>query len=191
MKGKTDKLMGASKTGPRSKPDSISNPAPHLAVDVIHHVPSWVSEVEDEFLARAADAAFSAGADAPPRSELSLLLTADEEIRALNKSWRGKDEATNVLSFSLDAPFSGEAPHPLGDVVLAYETVAREAATRGIPVRQHAAHLVVHGVLHLLGYTHGTDSQARDMEALEVRVLEALGMPDPYGLELTTTGEGQ
>jgi probable rRNA maturation factor len=191
MKGKTDKLMGASKTGPRSKPDSISNPAPHLAVDVIHHVPSWVSEVEDEFLVRVADAAFSAGADAPPRSELSLLLTADEEIRALNKSWRGKDEATNVLSFSLDAPFSGEAPRPLGDVVLAYETVAREAAARGIPVRQHAAHLVVHGVLHLLGYTHGTDSQARDMEALEVRVLEALGMPDPYGLELTTTGEGQ
>ncbi len=191
MKGKTDKLMGASKTGPRSKLDSISNPAPHLAVDVIHHVPSWVSEVEDEFLVRVADAAFSAGADAPPRSELSLLLTADEEIRALNKSWRGKDEATNVLSFSLDAPFSGEAPRPLGDVVLAYETVAREAAARGIPVRQHAAHLVVHGVLHLLGYTHGTDSQARDMEALEVRVLKALGMPDPYELELTTTGEGQ
>ncbi len=183
--------MSASKTGPRPQRDSTTEPTPQLAVDVIHHAPDWAGAVEDEFLVRAANAAFSSGADAEPRSEISLLLTKDEEIRALNKSWRGKDEATNVLSFPLDAPFAGEGPRPLGDVVLAFETVAREAAARDIPVRQHAAHLVVHAVLHLLGYTHENDSKARQMEALEVRVLATLGLPDPFGLEMMTTGEGQ
>ena len=109
----------------------------------------------------------------------------------VNKNWRSKDEATNVLSFPLDAPQYSKAPRPLGDVALAFKTVAREAAERGIPVSQHAAHLVVHGVLHLLGYTHENDSQAHSMEALEVRVLFALGLPDPYALEPMTTGEGQ
>ena len=183
--------MGVSKPGPEPQLESISPSAPRLAVDVVHHARSWAGEVEDEFLVRAANAAFSAGAHAAPRSEISLLLTADAEIRALNHAWRGKDEATNVLSFPLDAPYCGEGVRPLGDVALGYETVTREAAARALPVSQHAAHLVVHGVLHLLGYNHENDSQARKMEALEVRVLTTLGLPDPYALEMTTTGEGQ
>ncbi len=183
--------MGALKTGPRATPGSTCEPTPQLTVDVIHHSPEWGNEVEDNLLIRAAIAAYSTGASAAPMAELSLLLATDEEIRALNKNWRSKDEATNVLSFPLDAPQFGIAPRSLGDVAMAFETVKREAAERDIPVSQHAAHLVVHGVLHLLGYTHETDKQARKMEALEVRVLEAIDLPDPYALEAMTTGEEQ
>lgn len=191
MRRLTDKPMGAMKAGARSQTDPRSGPAPQLAVDVVHHSPDWVDEVEDGFLVSAANAAYRAAEGITPPAELSLLLTSDEEIRDLNKNWRGRDEATNVLSFPLDAPFCEQGTRPIGDVVLAFETVAREAGERGIPVSQHAAHLVVHGVLHLLGYDHENDSQARSMETLEVQVLNALGMPDPYALEVMTSGEGQ
>jgi len=169
----------------------MSESAPKLSVDVIHHAPEWENEVEDSFLVRVAKAAYSAGSSTTPMAELCLLLAGDDEIRALNKNWRDKDEATNVLSFPFDAPQCSKAPQTLGDVAMAFETVKREAMERGIPISQHTAHLVVHGVLHLLGYTHETDSQARKMEALEVRVLETLDLPDPYALDAITTGEGQ
>ncbi len=181
--------MGASKSGHRSSPGSPSELAPQLSVDVIHHSPEWEDVVEDSLLVRAAVAACRAGVGKTPEAELALLLAADDEVRALNKKWRGKDEATNVLSFPLDAPQCSKAPRSLGDVAMAFETVKREAGERDIPVSQHAAHLVVHGVLHLLGYTHETDSRARKMEALEVRVLESLELPDPYALDAMTTGE--
>ncbi len=191
MRRLTDKPMGALKPGSRTQPDSGPRPAPQLAVDLAHHSPEWVDEVEDGFLVRAANEAYRAGAGSTPPAELSLLLTSDEEIRDLNKTWRGRDEATNVLSFPLDTPSCEQGPRPVGDVVLAFETVAREAGERAIPVSQHAAHLVVHGVLHLLGYDHENDSQAYSMETLEVQVLNALGIPDPYGLEAMTSGERQ
>lgn len=191
MRRLTDKPMGEMKAGARSQPDSRSGPSPQLAVDVVHHSPEWADELGDVCLIDAAITAYRAAAGITPPAELSLLLTSDEEIRDLNKNWRGRDEATNVLSFPLDAPFCEQGTRPIGDVVLAFETVAREAGERGIPVSQHAAHLVVHGVLHLLGYDHENDSQARSMETLEVQVLNALGMPDPYALEVMTSGEGQ
>ena len=114
---------------------------------------------------------------------VGLVLTGDAEQRELNRTWRGKDAATNVLAFStadLAAPLPPGAPLLLGDVVLAFETVAREAAEQGKAFSHHLCHLVVHGVLHLLGFDHGTDAEAALMEAREVAILAGLGVPAPY-----------
>jgi len=107
---------------------------------------------------------------------LTVLLTDDQSVRELNANFRGKDAATNVLSFP--AP-----PNPedhLGDVALAYGVCAREAAEQGKPLGHHLQHLTVHGVLHLLGYDHIGDDEAEAMEGLERTVLAGLGVPDPY-----------
>lgn len=111
--------------------------------------------------------------------EVSVKFAADEEVRALNARWRNKDEATNVLSFPMsDDP---RAAPMLGDIVLAAGVCAREAAERDISASSHAAHLVVHGALHLLGYDHETsDADAEEMEAVERRALAAMGIADPY-----------
>jgi probable rRNA maturation factor len=121
--------------------------------------------------------------------EVSIRLTDDAEVRDLNRVYRGKDTPTNVLSFPGDDALPGKAmtgawaegePFLLGDVVVALETTVAEAAEMGRPVEAHLAHLIVHGVLHLLGYDHLDDGEATCMEALETRVLETLGYPDPY-----------
>lgn len=139
---------------------------------------------------QAARAALACGLpqDRPPVGtsagiELSLVLTGDAEQRSLNRRYRGRDQPTNVLSF----PAAGTAPAGpcalpwlLGDVVLACETLAREAAEQQKPFADHLRHLVVHGVLHLLGYDHADDREARLMEALERAILHRLGVPDPY-----------
>src|SRR5262245_13054866 len=111
-------------------------------------------------------------------AELAIVLTDDSAIRELNRTWRGKDEPTNVLAFPTD-PQTG--PHRLlGDVVVAYETLAREAKTERKPFDSHRAQLAVHGFLHLCGYDHETDRQAAAMERLETAILARLGIPDPY-----------
>ena len=182
--------MGTPDPDPGSLPVHHAAAPPPLAVDIVRRACVW-EDVADDILVRAARAAFAAARlDAPP-SEVSLLLTGDEEVSALNKSWRDKDGPTNVLSFSLDTPQSAAGPRPLGDVVLAYETVVREAADRGIATGQHAVHLVVHGMLHLMGYDHISDQEAAIMEGLEVRILAALGLPDPYSLQSAIHGERQ
>ena len=124
---------------------------------------------------------------ANPRLEASLLFTSDAEVHALNREWRGRDKPTNVLSFPMltreyllalapDGP-----PELLGDIALAHETCAREAADKGAPLADHAAHLIVHGLLHLAGHDHvESDAQAEAMEALEVKALAILGIADPY-----------
>jgi probable rRNA maturation factor len=112
-------------------------------------------------------------------AELSILLTDDAEQRALNRQWRGIDKPTNVLSFPQIEPF-GPVVGLLGDIVLARETVEREAAAEGIPFVHHFTHLVVHGFLHILGYDHLEDDDATIMEALETEILGVLGIPDPY-----------
>ena len=113
-------------------------------------------------------------------AELSLVLGGDPLVRSLNWRWRGRDRATNVLSFPAGGEAVGEGPLLLGDVVLAYETVAREAETQGKTLAAHLSHLVAHGVLHLLGFDHESDEEARRMEGLERRILARLGMGDPY-----------
>ena len=106
------------------------------------------------------------------------MLTDDSAIRALNRQWRGLDAPTNVLSFP--AKTSGAGTRVLGDVVIAYQTVAREARDEGKPFAHHLAHLAVHGYLHLVGYDHDTDHKARRMQRLEAAILAGLGVPDPY-----------
>ncbi|OAN54594.1 rRNA maturation factor [Paramagnetospirillum marisnigri] len=119
--------------------------------------------------------------------ELSIVLADDEAVRALNKGWRGKDAPTNVLSFAAldeeDAPLVEGAPLLLGDVILAFETCAAEASDQGKSLEDHFSHLVIHGVLHLLGFDHEDEEEAIEMEALESALLASLGIADPYGDE--------
>lgn len=122
------------------------------------------------------------------RLTASLLFTSDEEVHALNRKWRGKDKPTNVLSFPmleraelLDLSAEGP-PEMLGDIALAWETCAREAAEKGVLVEHHASHLIVHGLLHLAGHDHEISPEDADaMEALETKALALLGIADPYG----------
>ena len=117
----------------------------------------------------------------PARSELSLVFTDDAGIRAINAAWRGVDKPTNVLSFPGAVPFGGAGLPPLlGDIVLAEETLRREAGMENRPVTHHLLHLIVHGLLHLLGYDHQEDEEAERMEGLEARILARLNVPDPY-----------
>jgi probable rRNA maturation factor len=121
---------------------------------------------------KAAKAALAAAAEGPV--EVSLALADDAAVRVLNRDYRGKDKPTNVLSFE-----SGGRPF-LGDVVLALETVLAEAKAQGKQPADHLAHLVVHGVLHLLGHDHETRAEAARMERVEIAILSRLGVPDPY-----------
>jgi len=125
---------------------------------------------------------------ANPRLTASVLFTTDDEVHTLNREWRERDKPTNVLSFPMLTPeelveLAGEGPPAmLGDIALAHETCAREAEEKGIALEHHAAHLVIHGLLHLAGHDHvQTDAQAEAMEALEITALAKLGIPDPYG----------
>jgi probable rRNA maturation factor len=140
----------------------------------------------------AAALAALAAADLPEsvtgRSEASIALSDDAAIQALNRDYRGRDRPTNVLSFpgfadpaEMADGFGPDGPPLLlGDVILAFETVAREAGEQGKTLLDHVRHLVVHGVLHLLGHDHEAEAEAEAMEALERRVLLGLGVPDPY-----------
>ena len=149
----------------------------------------WPATTDWEALAaRAADAAASVAPElAHPRLSASLLFADDAEIQALNREWRDKDKPTNVLSFPmlereqlLDLPAEGP-PELLGDIVLAQETCAREAAEKSVSLEAHATHLVVHGMLHLAGYDHEiSPAEAVAMEALETKALAQLGIEDPY-----------
>jgi len=111
-------------------------------------------------------------------AELAIVLSDDSAVRLLNRQWRGIDKATNVLSFPTETA-EGEPPL-LGDIVLAYETIAREARNEGKPFAHHLAHLAVHGFLHLNGYDHERDEDAETMEELERKILRRLDIADPY-----------
>ena len=123
--------------------------------------------------------------------EISVRLTTDAEVRTLNAQYRHKDKPTNVLSFPMVQPDlldtigqnSDDGEVLLGDIVLAFETCAREAEEKGIALAEHATHLIVHGTLHLLGYDHVENDEADAMEAIEVDVLKSLGLADPYLIE--------
>jgi len=131
--------------------------------------------------ARAALAAAAAGS-----GEIAVVLSDDATVRRLNREYRRKDKPTNVLSFPL-----GETGGLLGDVILARETVLAEAEAQGKRAADHLSHLVVHGVLHLLGFDHERQAQARRMEALERRILAGLGVADPYRAARTARPRGQ
>ncbi len=125
---------------------------------------------------------------ANPRLSASILFTSDAEVHALNREWRGKDKPTNVLSFpmlertELLALVKDGPPELLGDIALALETCTRQAAEKGVTLEAHAAHLTIHGLLHLAGHDHETSPEhAAAMEALEIKALALMGIADPYG----------
>ena len=145
-----------------------------VEVEVEVEADLWRSLPDAEALARAAA---EATLDRAHGGALAVLLADDAAVRDLNRQWRGKDAPTNVLSF----PAAPTAAPWLGDVALAYETCAREAAEQGKPLAHHLTHLVAHGVLHLVGWDHQTDAEADEMEGLERDILARMGVPDPYG----------
>ena len=147
---------------------------------------AWAELARDAAEAAIAESDFSRLAECRREVEISIRLTGDEEVRALNAEWRGKDKPTNVLSFPMAeaSELSGtNVAGPellLGDIILAEGVCRLEAAEKGVTIEDHASHLLVHGTLHLLGYDHGDDAQATDMEEREVRALARLGMANPY-----------
>lgn len=168
-------------------PDSTSTPSGGPTVAVALRAPDWLRGSPDIEAAvrQAALNALAAGAPglvAPEGVEVSVVLADDATVRALNRDYRGHDRSTNVLAFPQGAALSEQVAGPvlLGDVVLAYETVRREAAAQGKTIPDHTRHLVVHGLLHLLGFDHDTEGAAIDMERRETAILAALGIADPY-----------
>ena len=143
---------------------------------------AWQALAGLDALARTAVAAALAGAKADSgEGVVALLFTDDGTISGINAEWRGKDKPTNVLSFPApDMPVPAGEPRPLGDIVLAHGVIAREAAEQGKTLHDHTAHLIVHGVLHLLGFDHETVEDAEAMERLEASILKGLGISDPY-----------
>jgi probable rRNA maturation factor len=163
-------------------PSTTSHRPARLTVEFVHRSDSWDGAGLDEAaLAAAAQAAWTA-AGGETGGDVAVVLTDDAEIRALNRSWAGKDRATDVLSFPGDEEGEASEERSLGDIVLAFGTVERDAVGSGLSLTAHACHLVVHGMLHLLGYVHSTDAQAVEMERLETEILARLGLHDPYGV---------
>ena len=158
-------------------------------------VENWPDALWPGVSARAVTATIAATphadlATTPAAIEISIRLTSDAEVRTLNRQYRQQDKPTNVLSFPMVQPDlidaianTDDGEVLLGDIVLAYETCAREAADRSVPLEDHATHLIVHGVLHLLGYDHMNDADADTMEAVEHDVMATLGLHDPYPVE--------
>ena len=160
------------------------SPAPNLRtsapiVDIRIDSPRWdgqalaVQTVRDAITAAAAALAMANG-------EVSVVLTDDAAIKKLNNDWRGIDQPTNVLSFPASKTKAGGSARMLGDIVIAYETLAQECNDEDRIFLHHLAHLTVHGFLHLIGYDHQNDADADAMEGLESKIMNTLKMPDPY-----------
>jgi probable rRNA maturation factor len=165
-----------------------------LDVAALREAP-WPEGDWEVLAARAAGAAIAQSPygewrDWPTVIEIAVRLTSDDEVQTLNRDYRHKDKPTNVLSFPMIQPDLLEAVTQnsddgeviLGDIVLAYHVCAAEAAERGVSVEDHATHLIVHGVLHLLGYDHMEDAAAEAMEDMERAALASLGLHDPYSV---------
>jgi probable rRNA maturation factor len=147
-------------------------------IEVSVHCDGWTAACPA--VAELAEGAARAALGGAVAGAVGIVLTDDAEQQWLNRTWRGKDRPTNVLAFPVRGDAPAGAPVLLGDVVLAFETVAREAAEQQKPLADHLRHLVVHGLLHLLGFDHATDAEAAIMETREVEILQGLGVPDPY-----------
>jgi probable rRNA maturation factor len=163
-------------------------------VETVIEDPRWQAFGLTELAERAAHAALTGAGLPVPGFQIGLMGCDDTRIATLNADFRGKPTPTNVLSWpseerapeyagdTPDLPLPGplDDPESLGDIAIAYDTCAREAADQSKPLTDHVTHLIVHGVLHLLGYDHMSDEDAALMEALEVRILATLGISDPY-----------
>ena len=154
----------------------------HVEIDIADEGWRTINGVENVVQIAARTAAEALDQEAADRV-LGVRLAGDEEVRALNKQYRGKDKATNILSFETDPAeliWPPGEPLPLGDVILAHGVVQREAEAFGKKIESHLSHLIVHGVLHLAGYDHEDGETAAEMEALEIEILAGLGIENPY-----------
>jgi probable rRNA maturation factor len=167
----------ASKARAASKTLTASKTNARVTFDIRIESDLWKQKRDIKALARRAIAT-AATAASRSKCELAVLLTDDPGIRVINADWRGMDAPTNVLSFPAPPSAGGRF---LGDIVLAFETVAAEARAEGKPFAHHFAHLCVHGFLHLLGYDHVREKDAEVMETAERDILRRLRIPDPYG----------
>jgi probable rRNA maturation factor len=176
------------------------DPDPPSTIALTVSVPDWRRHLADpERICREAIAATLArvpDSHSLAQAEVSVLLADDVTVRALNASYRGRDRPTNVLSFPMfeDACARGPGPSPagtvpLGDIVLAFETVRDESHAEAKPLPHHVSHLLIHGCLHLLGYDHQNATDAAVMEELERDVLAQLGIPDPYAGDATQVAD--
>lgn len=152
---------------------------PTLEIDILVDSDLWKNAEKIKAIIRRAIARAAVVLSAKG-TELAVVLTDDSAIRVLNCDWRGIDAATNVLSFPARNSDSLRSGAHLGDIVLAFETIAREARDEDKPLAHHLSHLVVHGFLHLLGYDHERDDDAELMERTERRILRQLAIPNPY-----------
>ena len=163
-----------------------------LQLDGVVQVPDWPNDVTGSAFLAGIAAAIAGKLVLEHREAAVVAFGDDAAVRVLNARYRGKDAPTNVLSFPAAGPVVGPdfgpaigpgaegETHPLGDIVLARETVMREAVEQAVDFSHHVTHLIVHGVLHLLGYDHGVDAEAEEMEALEIEILSELGIDNPY-----------
>jgi probable rRNA maturation factor len=158
---------------------SLSRRASAPTIDIQRQSPLWDAQPLAEQTVRDAIAATAAALSATD-GEVSIVLTDDSAIKKLNRDWRGIDKPTNVLSFPASKTKAGGRAIMLGDIVIAYETLARECDAEDRVFLHHLAHLTVHGFLHLVGYDHQTDVQAEEMEGLESKIMTRMKMPDPY-----------
>ncbi|MCL4765577.1 MAG: rRNA maturation RNase YbeY [Hyphomicrobiaceae bacterium] len=173
-------------TDPQDGGDDDPEPPERLRLDVLIEDGDWSAFAPVEETVEAAAGALARRLDLSA-AEAAVALSSDARVRALNLAYRGKDKPTNVLSFPAARGGMPAGPRRhLGDLALAAETVAREAAAEGKPPRHHLQHLVVHGLLHLLGYEHECEPQALEMEGLEVEILSQLGVADPYAAQASS-----
>lgn len=162
-----------------SEPDP--EPPLRLHLEIVHDAGDWSALAQSDAALMEAAAALQRHPDLQlASSQACVALSSADVVRRLNREFRGHDKPTNVLSFPAAGPRSGDGPRQLGDIVLAAEVVLAEALEAGIPARHHLQHLLVHGLLHLLGYEHETDAAAAEMERLEVAILGRIGVADPY-----------
>ena len=174
----------------RAEPSATAAPR-ILDAEVAIEDDRWCShpDIEDKVLAAVTAFRDSPLGVAPAASAVTIVLSDDARVAALNGNFRQKPSPTNVLSFPADAAATepGSSPY-LGDIIMARETVEREAAEQAIPVADHVQHLTLHGLLHLLDYDHLTDADAEEMEAIETQILASLDIPDPHSHPLEQCG---
>ncbi len=174
-------------SAPADDPQAEVEPPERLEVSIVEEAGDWSAfpNVAQAIIAAAGAVASSPKCSRAGGAGASIVLGDDALLRSLNRTYRGKDAATNVLSFPYQSPPGSEPASELGDVVLAAETLLREASEQGTPPVHHLQHLVVHGLLHLLGFDHEKDTDAEVMERLEADILATLGIADPYATART------